>query len=287
MFYTLSDFLVYFTIFCSTARKHELKVLGLCPMFDHLHVLFDAEHREDVAPCIGEYSRRYSRAFNESINSKGPLFNSGFGCAVKTGDKAIRTACSYLYNNPCEKGLCKRSEDYRWTFLAYAASPHPFSEKIRLDKASRKLRQSLKEIKFYRDADKALSYVVLKRLFFGLDKTEKEQLTDCIISSYNCLDYESLISLYGSYDKMCLAFASNQGSEYDIAETFEPGSHRIYPYISKTIVTKLGFTNVKDVFNIPRTRQVSIANTLLKTTPAQAWQLRKYFQWPKDLSAGA
>ena len=37
VFYTLSDYLVYFTIFCTVARRYGLKVLALCPMVDHTH----------------------------------------------------------------------------------------------------------------------------------------------------------------------------------------------------------------------------------------------------------
>ena len=66
----------------------------------------------------------------------------------------------------------------------------------------------------FRKQDKPLTYIILERLFRDLENREKNQLTDYIISKYNCIDYDRLISFYGSYDKMCLAFASNQGSEY-------------------------------------------------------------------------
>ena len=74
-------------------------------MFDHIHGLLEAESRNEVSPFVGEYTRRYSKELNLSIGAKTPAFNPEFGCAVKSGDKKIRTACSYLYNNPGEKGL--------------------------------------------------------------------------------------------------------------------------------------------------------------------------------------
>ena len=281
LFYTVADFLVYFTIFCTEARHYKIKVLGICPMFDHLHGLLEAESRKDVSPFVREYTRLYSKEFNLSIGGKTPVFNPGFGCAVKSGDKKIRTACSYLYNNPGEKGLCSRAEEYRWTFLAYAKSDHPFSEKIVLNKASRPLRRALKEVDVFRSKDRPLNYVALARLFKDLDKKEKNQLTDYIISHYNCIDYNALISFYGSYEKMCLAFASNQGSEYDLQEVFEPGGHRIYPSISAAIQKDFGYDNVKDIFKLSPADQTALAQKLFYTTAATEWQIQKYFRWKK------
>lgn len=281
LFYTVSDFLVYFTVFCVSARKHHITVLGTCPMFDHLHGLFEEESRKSVSGFIGDYTRQYAKLFNQTIGQSGTVFNPGFGCAVKTGDKSIRTACSYLYNNPGEKGLCKSAQDYRWTFLAYAVSDHPFSERIVLSKASRSLRRALKEVDCFRKQDKPLTYVILERLFRDLNNKEKNQLTDYIISKYNCINYDRLISYYGSYDKMCIAFASNQGSEYDINEVFERGSHRVYPAISSTLLKVFGLKNVKDIFHMSPDDQKDLARQLLYETTAQDWQIRKFFRWKK------
>ena len=66
---------------------------------------------------VKEYSALYAKDFNKTIAASGQVFKT-FGCAAKKGDKSIRTACSYLYNNPGEKELCEKAEEYRWTFLA-------------------------------------------------------------------------------------------------------------------------------------------------------------------------
>ena len=65
LFYTVADFLVYFTVFCVSARKHGITVLGTCPMFDHLHDLLEADSRKEVS---------------RTINHSGMVFNPGFGC---------------------------------------------------------------------------------------------------------------------------------------------------------------------------------------------------------------
>ena len=126
-----------------------------------------------------------------------------------------------------------------------------------------------------------MTYVILERLFRDLENKEKNQLTDYIISKYNCIDYDRLISYYGSYDKMCLAFASNQGSEYDIDEVFERGSHKVYTAISSSLLKEFGLKNVKDIFHLSPSDQEDVARRLFYETSAQDWQIRKYFRWKK------
>ena len=277
LFYTTADFLVYFTTVCCSARKYNIKVLGICPMLDHLHNLVEGNSRKMVSAFVRDYTKQYARNLNTTLGLSGAVFNPGFGCSVKSGFKAIRTACSYLYNNPVEKGLCRKPEDYRWVFLAYAVSDHPFSRKIVLSNASRPLRRAIREIDCLRAKDQPTGYAVIHRLFKGLCAEEREQLKDYIISRYNCIDYTSLISFYGSYERMCLAFASNQGSEYDIHESFEPGGHMIYRSISLTI-KELGFKNVKDVFCLSASEKGKLARRLLLRTKADEREIRKYLR---------
>ena len=279
LFYTVSDFLAFFTLVCTTARRFGIRIIGICPMYDHVHLLVEADSRKSVAAFVASYSRQYARFLNITIQSSGQVFNHSFGCALKTGDKAIRTACSYLYNNPGEKGLCQRAEEYRWTFLAYAVSKHPFSQRILLEKASKPLRRALKGIDYFCSLNKPLTAFTLDRMFENLKPEERNQLTDYIISAYNCVDYATLLSFYGDYQTMCLAFASNQGKEYDIKEDFEPGTHRVYPEISSVLVKKLGFKNVKDIFKLSPAAQSELYHRLIYSTHASERHIRKYLHW--------
>ena len=281
IFYTVSDFLVYFTQVCVASRKHKVRVLALSPMYDHIHQMLETNVESDLSSFERDVLGGYSKAFNKSIGSSGHLFERRFGRAVKIGLKKIKTTASYVVNNPGEKGLCKRAEQYRWTFLSYAVSSHPFSEKIDLSKASRPLRRALKEADLCRSEDKPLNYKQLERWFKPLSKKEKNQLTDHIINKYNCIDYEHLISFYGSYEKMCLAFASNQGSEFDIEEEFERGGHMVYNRISAALVKNHSFSNVKEVLKLSVPKRVELMYELLYETDAEQWQLMKYLHLKK------
>ena len=279
LFYNVSDFLVFFTIFCREARRYKIQVIGLCPMYDHLHVLVECSSPNRLSCFVQEYTKIYAREFNITVGERGHIFDSRFGRAEREGLKEVRSACSYLYNNPGEKGLCKRAEEYRWTFLAYAVSRNPFSEPIALSRASAKMRRALKTIDYYRRYDKPLRHKWLQAMFEGLGLEEKQQLTDYIITSYNCIDYERLLSFYdGSYEKACLAFASNQGKEFGIKEEFVPGNHRIYIQLCNLIRRRFGIDHVKDIFSLPLRERNVIVAFCRSMTNASNQQIVKFFR---------
>ena len=113
LFYTISDFLVFFTIASVTARKRGISILGVSPMFDHLHYVSDAYSRREVFDFVRDTESQYAIELNKELGSSGRVFHKSFGSSIKRGEKAVRTTCSYCYNNPGEKKLCNRAEEYR------------------------------------------------------------------------------------------------------------------------------------------------------------------------------
>lgn len=218
IFYDLEDYLVYYTIFSIAARQYEVTILGLCLMFDHIHMLIKSDARVRMSEFVRQVTCMFAREQNNEVGRKGSLFQARFGSAPKKGLKLLRTAIAYLFNNPVEKRLCSRAEEYRWNFLAYALSPHPFSDPLILGRASLSLKRAVKEVDLAESEDRHLRYVQLKRLLSKLDEREKMQLVDHIISIYKPFDYEEVIACYGSYGDMLTAINSNTGSEYDIKE---------------------------------------------------------------------
>mgnify|MGYP002624279682 CR=1 FL=1 len=276
LFYTSRDYIVYLTLLCTLSRKKGIPVLAVSPMVDHTHLSLRAGTRDEIFPLVQELNKQYSRIFNSSVGRRGSLFEKSFGCAAKRGDKAIRTNLSYVNNNAVEKKLVARAEGYKWNLLAYAISSHPFSEEIVLREASMQLRRALKEVAAMKKIDRYLNYAILDRLYSGLGKKERDQLTDYILYTYSCIDYKAIEELYGSYEKACLAFASNQGSEHEIKEDFDPGSDRIYAQISNTLLSKYGFKNPKDALVLALPEKVDLFNDLLFCTKASAYNLEKY-----------
>ena len=218
IFYDMEDYLVYYTIFAVAAGKCDVVVLGLCLMFDHIHMLLKAEEKAQMSEFVRMVTSMFAREQNNDLGRSGALFQARFGSAAKIGLKQQRTAIAYLFNNPVEKALCPRAEEFRWNFLAYAITTHPFSDAIVTSTASHRLRNALKEVGAAKSEGRHLRYGQLRRMLNRLNERERSQLVDYIISVYNCIDYHFLTGCYGSYQDMLLAVNSNTGSEYDIKE---------------------------------------------------------------------
>ena len=251
LFYSPIDYLVFYSIFSVCVRQYGVTILGLCLMVDHIHVLFAETDLSRIRRFMQSCISRYSRAFNNSLGKKGPVFNEGFGRAVKKGTKKCRTAIAYLYNNPVEKKLSSRVEEYRWNFLSFAVTDHPYSEKIRRKHARKVFRRALSEVDFFREANRPLNEASLKRMTRSLTPGEREQLYDYIINKYSAIDYKAVIAFFGDYDKMILTLNANTGSEYDIQENTFGGSDRIFFLYSAFLQEQYHTEDIKELLRKP------------------------------------
>lgn len=211
-------------------------------MFNHIHIIIEASDKTLVTAFMRDVISRFATIYNKRHGISGQLFRS-YGLALKKGEKAIRTTLAYLYNNPVEDGLCRKAEEWQWNFLAYAQSACPFSDKLPLKRATKKLRRSIEQVRNLRKSGCILGYEAIDSLCKELDATEKKQMVDFIINLYSTVDFSSAAAFYGGCEKMTHAFAYNTGSEYDIAEAFEnhsgPSYRKMTQYASKDIYSLL------------------------------------------------
>ena len=228
IFYSVKDILVFYTILYVLKKKYKITVLGVVFMYNHYHLLIKAKSQEVVSCFMRDLETTYSKEFNKDTGIKGHVFEPRYGLSNKKWDKKQREAAAYLYNNPVEKQLSARAVEYRWNFLAYAVSNHPFSDKLVVRKASTQLKKCLQEVRFKFNHGDFLNYTVLKNCFKRLTRNEINQIVDFILTTYNVVDYNEAISLYGSYEKMLIAFDSNTGSDHDMKEEYSDNSYKGY-----------------------------------------------------------
>ena len=276
LFYTLSDYLVYFTITCVAAEKTGVTLAALTLMRDHVHEELEVRHPQIMAGYEQLVNAWYAQEFNRSCGREGQLFNHPYGSAPKRTESRIRDSFAYLGNNPVERKLCRKAIDYRWNFLAYAKSPHPFSSPIHLREASVPLKCAIRMVKAFHKQRNILNYRILERLFRTLRKDEIQQLTDFIISTYNVIDYEAAASWYGSFDKMVAAFNVNTGSEYEMRETFVGKDDTVYGQLASHILGKWDLKSVKEVIVWPDERKLEALDTLVRETAVPYPQIAKF-----------
>lgn len=238
IFYRLEDFLVFFTIVSVTARKMGLKVLGFCPMFNHIHFLIKGISLRLLRSFIQRVAFLFVNEYNQDYGRTGPLFNSPFGKSIKKGVKIIMGCVAYVFNNPLAGKMNQTAIDYRWNLLAYFDNPHPFSSKLKKDHCRNVMRDALRQADYFFSHGKYLSYNALRSIFRCLDNEESCQMIDYIINKYNFLAFGDLVELYGSFEKMVTALESNAGSEFELEDEF--GDHSCYREML-TVVKTLGY----------------------------------------------
>lgn len=276
IFYEIEDYLVYYTIFSIASIKYDVIVYGLCLMIDHIHSLCAFKDKQRFSRFISYVSNIFVREYNHEHSRSGPLFCECFGSAPKSGMKLLRTAISYLYNNAVERHLCKYAQEFRWNFLAYAKSDHPFSELLILREASFALRRAIAEVNGSRERCAHLTYPQLKRLFSALNHSEKNQLIDYIIIKYSVIRYDVLTtSCYEGYDNMVMAINSNAGSEYDIDELRWGSSDAEYRELYKFVHSQ-GYSSAGDVIALDLDAKILLHNAMRAATNVPSYQICKY-----------
>lgn len=276
IFYEVEDYLVYYTIFSVMSRRYGMVVYGLCLMIDHIHTLTSTSSCKTFSKFMSNVAIQFVKEYNRYHNRVGPLFSECFGSAPKAGLKLLRTAIAYLFNNPVERLLCKRAQEYRWNFLAYAASDNPFSDPLVLKKASRRLRRALKEVDGTVKRNEYMTYVQLKRMFVGMDAREKNQLIDYIIVRYNIIRYDDLTTkCYDGYENMLIAINSNAGSEYEVQELRYGRSDAEYRYLYKYVHEK-GFKDAGEVISLPSDSKYKLMVDMMNETSVSKLLICKF-----------
>jgi hypothetical protein len=197
---------------------------------------------------------------------------------MKVGDKKARTNLVYIGNNAVERHLVRYAEDYKWNYLAFAKSSHPFSDELILRRASCSMKKAIEEVKATHNRNQPLSYNLLRRLFSNLDERESNQLEDYIINTYSVIDYEAAIRFFDSYEDMIGAMHYNTGSEYDINEIFVGRSDACYPEITSWLKRNLHLNDIHDVFLLPDEDRTDLMFDIHKELGVDPRQIAKYLR---------
>lgn len=279
VFYCVKDYLVFLSIFNYYAQVYHIDIVSMCIMMNHFHLLIKPSTKIRVSHFMQTATSVFSRMYNEQYGRKGQLFKKSYGYSQKYGAKHIKTAISYILNNPVEKKKVEKVEDYRWNFISYADSNHPFSQPLNLHRARMALRQSIKSFDSYRISNNFLTYNYLNKLFSKLNSTEKEQMIDYIISEYKIVDFSACLSFYDNqYSKALLATNSNTGTDPDLSEEFDNSSDLTYNCIYSKI-QKMGYDWKEVVFDMNKTSKEfgDLINEVWHGTKALPIHVNRFF----------
>lgn len=280
LFYTYGDHLVFFTQYCIMARKYRIQVLALCQMPDHVHDSILADRKHDFEQFKQYTGAGFVRKRNKRFGLSGPVFECSFGSVPKMGDKKARSNLIYVGNNPVERQLVPFAEQYRWNYLAYAGSDHPFSERLVIRRARWPLQKAVKEVRAQFKAGKPMDYAQLERLFRPLDRKEGLQLTDFIISTYNVIDYQAALRFFGSYEQMLVALHATTGSEHDLNEIFIGKSDAHYNRMTSILLREGKVKEIHEILSLSVDEKYELFLLLRRETYATAEQIAAFLHMP-------
>lgn len=277
IFYDQEDYLVFYMILSTSARKFRVRILELCLMVDHIHILLESDSCQEMSGFVRYYSSVFVREYNDSIGRNGQMMYKSFGSAPKKGDKKTRSAIVYIGNNPVEKKMCSSAEEYRWNFIAYLDNDNPFSQDIPPRNRRRILRKAMKEAAADASANRYMNFSKLRWYMSRLNQEEKELLTDLIISLYMPVDKEALLDYYSDLPQMVSAMNASTGSDYDIREKVTPHSDLVYNRMIEVVRAETGLDVVRKVVVLPEERKMELVAKLQKAIPsAQLYQICKF-----------
>ena len=282
LFYSARDHLVYFTLYCILARKYGVTVLALCQMPDHVHDAVVAKHQQDLVGFKKELNSRFAKMYNAQAGTSGPVFEYPFGSVPKQGAKRARTNLIYIANNPVERQLVPQAEQYRWNYLAYVLSAHPFSERLVIRRASKYMRTAVSRVEAQYKAGLPLNYTLLKNLTGNLSPAELQQFTDFVVSTYNVIDYQAAIRFFDTYADMLNAIKSTTGSEYDLNETFIGKSDKPYAQMTQILLEECGLEDIHQILSMDNEGKWKLFDILRKRTFAMGKQIAKFLHLPVE-----
>lgn len=128
----------------------------------------------------------------------------------------------------------------------------------------------------FRKVDKPLTYKNIDIIAKECTTNELCQLTDYIISQFNCINYQALESYYADFGNLLIAVHSNTGSEYNIKEIVTSESDKVYNHLSQTVKKMTGYTDMTKVLALPDEDKKRIAWILSAETNATPRQISKF-----------
>lgn len=251
LFYSTADFLVFYTNIGVKCLRENIVVIAFSIMFNHFHLEAMFETDSEMSSFVNGATSPFAKRYNSHYGLSGPVFRHNFNRSSKYSEKHTRDIVIYIGNNGKEKIPGIRAEDYRWSFLKYLVSTHPFSEEIDYRIASPSLIRLMSIVITKRSKLQSLNYDFFESdEYCHLSEKEKKQLTDFIITTFFFLDKDRLFKLYGSFENLCTAMNAVSGSEHSFSDDRSSEDYRHYYRMIRICIDR-GYDVTKQRFSLP------------------------------------
>ena len=226
---TVADYVLLYTLICVKAKQFGVRITSLSLMINHFHILASFAAKRALESFMISVTSVFARKYNKKYGLSGRLFAKPYGSAPKVRPSKIADSMIYVAANGLNKLAAQKAEMYRWNFLKYAESDHPFSEEFDPLKASKDMLTLVKRVNQMFESDRYIDYKLFdSKAFNKLSEEERKQLVDIIIAKYNVIDYSATLQMFGNLEDAFRMFSMASGSEYDICDDTSREDYKHY-----------------------------------------------------------
>ncbi|MFA6141885.1 MAG: transposase [Candidatus Omnitrophota bacterium] len=109
------DFGKYLKLIKRYKKKWGFRLYGFCLMPNHIHLIGEALHGENLAKFMQGLNRSYTAYFNKKYGKVGHLWQGRFNSKVILKDKYVIDCINYIELNPLRANMVGSPCEYKWS----------------------------------------------------------------------------------------------------------------------------------------------------------------------------
>jgi putative transposase len=125
IFHKEGDFAAFLDLLIAANRKFPVKVLCLCLMSNHFHLVVQPATEATLSPFMQWWMTSHVRRYHQHYRSHGHLWQGRFKSFPIQQDGHLLTAIRYVLRNPVRAGLVEHATDWPWSSLRFPGLSDP------------------------------------------------------------------------------------------------------------------------------------------------------------------
>jgi REP-associated tyrosine transposase len=121
IFFADDDYHYFLDCLQLAKMKYACRIYAYVLMTNHVHLLVEPAHGENLSRLMQSVGRRYVRYINIKYRRSGTLWEGRFKSAVVSRDEHLMQCSRYIEMNPVRAGLVSQPAEYRWSSYRFRA----------------------------------------------------------------------------------------------------------------------------------------------------------------------
>jgi putative transposase len=122
LFHDRADYIALLWLLAESFEEFDLPVLAMCAMPNHLHLVLQPRHDEDIAGWAHWLFTTHARRHHKKFGTSGRVWQGRFKASIAQADRHLLILLRYVERNALTAGLVDRAEDWEWGSLRWRAN---------------------------------------------------------------------------------------------------------------------------------------------------------------------